>query len=110
MKNNFSIVFLTCIFAVSFYSCKSFKQPDFKGIENLKLSKLGLSQSTLKLDLVYYNPNNSKLQLKSAEGDAWLEGNLLGHFSMDTLIKIPALADFILPLKLEMNMKKLVQN
>ena len=110
MKNKISIVFLTCIFAVSFYSCKSFKQPDFKGIENLKLSKLGLSQSTLKLDLVYYNPNNSKLQLKSAEGDAWLEGNLLGHFSMDTLIKIPALADFILPLKLEMNMKKLVQN
>ena len=29
---------------------------------------------------------------------------------MDTLIKIPALADFSLPVKLEMNMKKLVQN
>jgi LEA14-like dessication related protein len=93
-----------------FPSCVSLKEPDFKGIENIRVSRLGLNESTLNLDLHYFNPNKSKLRLKKAEGDAWLDGNLLGHFTIDTLIKIPATGDFRLPVILEMNMKKLLQN
>ena len=110
MKNKIAAAFFSFVFLITFYSCKSFKQPDFRGIENLKLSKIGLSQSTLRLDLVYYNPNKTKLKLKSADGDTFLDGNLLGHFTIDTLINIPALGEFSLPVKLDMNMKKLLQN
>ncbi len=98
------------IFLFVFPSCVSLKEPDFKGVENIRVSRLGFNESTLNLDLHYFNPNKSKLKLKQAEGDAWLDGNLLGHFTIDTLIKIPATGDFRLPVMLEMNMKKLLQN
>ncbi|HQX97100.1 MAG TPA: hypothetical protein PLT02_09390, partial [Chitinophagaceae bacterium] len=47
-------------------SCGSIKDPEFQSIENIKLGKLGLSESTLNLDIVYSNPNNTRLKLKSA--------------------------------------------
>ena len=110
MKMRNTLITLSLFFLGGFCSCKSFKQPDFKGIENVRLSRLGLNESTLKLDLVYYNPNKSKLNLKYAQGDAWVDGNLLGHFTMDTLIKIQSLSDFKLPVNLQINMKRFLQN
>jgi len=93
-----------------FSSCKSIKSPEFRGIENVKLSHVGLNESTLQLDLHYYNPNKSKLKLKNAEGDAFIENNLLGHFVVDTLINIPGKDDFRMPVTLQINMKKMLQN
>jgi LEA14-like dessication related protein len=110
MKNRSFPFAVALIFLFILPSCVSLKEPDFKGIENIRVSRLGLNESTLNLDLHYFNPNKSKLKLKQAEGDAWLDGNLLGHFTIDTLIKIPANGDFRLPVMLEMNMKKLLQN
>jgi len=78
-------------------SCGSIKDPEFQSIENIKLGKLGLSESTLNLDIVYSNPNNTRLKLKSAEGEAWLDNNFLGHFTVDSLINIPANNLFRLP-------------
>ncbi len=110
MKNQSFTFTATLISLLILPSCVSLKEPDFRGIENIRISRLGLTESTLNLDLHYFNPNKSKLNLKQAEGDAWLDGNLLGHFTIDTLIKIPATGDFRLPVMLEMNMKKLLQN
>ena len=91
-------------------SCGSIKDPEFQSLENIKLGKLGLSESTLNLDIVYSNPNNTRLKLKSAEGEAWLDYNFLGHFTVDTLIKIPAKDLFRLPVKLKIDMSKIVQS
>lgn len=110
MKNLFSIIVISQLFLLTLISCGSLKEPDFKGMENVRVSRFGVNESTLNLDLHYFNPNKSKLKLKKAEGDAWLDDNLLGHFSIDTLIQIPANADFRMPVVLEMNMKKLLKN
>lgn len=79
-------------------------------IENVRVSRLGLIESSLTLSLHYFNPNNKRLKLKKAEGDAWLDGNPLGHFTIDTLIHIPARSDFRLPVKLSMDMSHFVEN
>ncbi len=79
-------------------------------IENVRFDRLGLNQSSLTLTLHYFNPNKNRLKLKRAEGDAWLDGNPLGHFSMDTLIHIPARSDFSLPVKMSMDMNHFVEN
>lgn len=102
------ILFLTPLLFLA--SCGKVKAPDFKRIENVRISKLGLSESILTLDLHYYNPNNFRVKLKEAEGDAWIENNLLGHFTIDTLVHIPANAEFILPVKLEVAMGKIFKN
>jgi LEA14-like dessication related protein len=110
MKKLFSIIAVSQFFLFTLSSCGSLKAPDFKGMENVRVGRLGANESSLNIDLHYFNPNKSKLKLKKAEGDAWIDDNLLGHFSIDTLIQIPANADFRMPVLLEMNMKKLLKN
>ena len=61
-------------------------------------------------DCHYFNPNRSRLKLKSAQGDAWIENNYLGHFTIDSLIHIPANGDFRLPVKLQVDMNKFFKN
>ena len=103
---SYFIPIMTCIL----HSCGSVTEPDFKGISNVNISKFGLNESTLSLDLHYFNPNNFRLKLKEAEGDAWIENNFLGHFVMDSLIHIPANGEFRLPVKLQVNKKKIIKN
>ena len=91
-------------------SCTRLKEPDFKGVENLKLGKLGLKKSILRADLHFYNPNQFRVILQRAEGDAWLEDNFLGHFTVDTLVEIEPKKDFWLPVNMEVDMSKLVKN
>jgi LEA14-like dessication related protein len=110
MKNSF-LPFLLCLAAVAFLpSCKSAKDPELKGIENVRIGRVGLSRSNLTFDMVFFNPNNYRMKLKEASGDAWLDGNPLGHFTVDSLVHIPALGDFRLPVRMEMDMKYLVEN
>lgn len=89
-------------------SCGEVREPEFNSIENVRVSKMGLKESTLTLDLLYFNPNKTSLKLKSAEGDAWIENNFLGHFTVDTLIRIPGNGNFRLPVKLQVDMSKIL--
>jgi LEA14-like dessication related protein len=91
-------------------SCTRLKEPDFKGVENLKLGKLGLKKSILRADLHFHNPNGFRLILQRAEGDAWIEDNFLGHFTVDTLVEIPSKEAFRIPVKMEVDMSKLAKN
>ena len=103
----FFLYFISVIFLCS---CGQIKEPDFKGIENVRVSKFGLSESTLSLDLHYFNPNKFRIKLKSAEGDAWIENSFWGHFTVDTLIHVPANGEFRLPVKLQVDMGKIFKN
>ena len=108
---NYTLAFLgTFLFPILLMSCSSFREPDFKGIENVKTTAISLSHTSLAIDLHYFNPNNTQIKLKNAEGDAWIDGTPLGRFFMDTLILIPAKADFRLPVKLELEMKSVLKN
>lgn len=98
------------LFILFLLSCGQIKEPDFRSIENVRVSKFGLNNSFLTLDLYYFNPNNFRLKLKHAEGDAWIENNYLGHFLIDTLVQVPAQGDFRLPVKLQVDMSKVLKN
>jgi len=86
-------------------SCRSFKQPELKAIENVKAPSLGFKNAVVTLDLHFYNPNKARVRFKHASGDAWVDGQKLGRFTVDSGMTIPAKADFWLPVKLEMEMK-----
>jgi LEA14-like dessication related protein len=104
----FFLIFLSI--AYTFFSCTTIKEPVFNGIDELEVTGMGLTGSTLSLHLNYFNPNRSGLQLKNAEGDAWMDETLLGHFKMDTSIKISGHSDFIVPVKLNVDMKNALKN
>jgi LEA14-like dessication related protein len=86
------------------------KDPVFKGIENVKLNRVGKAESAVTLDIRYHNPNSFRGLLKRAEGDAWMDSTYLGHFIVDTAVSIPANSEFLVPVKLAVDMNQIVKN
>lgn len=91
-------------------SCQAPKELIYRDFKNLKVDKMGFSATTLKVDLIYYNPNNFGLQLKYTDLDIYIDNNYLGHSSQDYQITIPRLAEFTMPLAIEVDMKNLLKN
>ena len=106
MNRLFFAVFVVFIMA----SCKSMKDPVFKGIENVNMGQVGVTESLITLDIRYHNPNNFNGSLKQAEGDAWMDSTYLGHFVADSTIDIPANGEFLVPVRLMMDMKQILKN
>ena len=98
------------IFSFLLSSCQAPKELVYRDFKNLKVEKLGFGSSTLKLDVIYYNPNNFGLQLKYADLDIFIDSNYLGHSSQDYQITIARLAEFTLPLQIDIDMQNLLKN
>jgi LEA14-like dessication related protein len=91
-------------------SCREPRELEYRDFKNLSTENLGFSSSTIKVDLVYYNPNNFGLQLKRTDLDVFINGNLLGHTAQDYQISIPRRGEFTLPLKIDVDMKNAYKN
>ncbi|MEO6289179.1 MAG: LEA type 2 family protein [Ginsengibacter sp.] len=95
---------------IVFCSCSSPKALEYKTYHNFSIQKLGFNNTTITLDLEYYNPNNFGLQLKNTDLDIFINGNRLGHSDSDTLISIPRRSNFILPIKFDVDMQNIFKN
>ena len=104
----YSTAIITTIFFAS--SCQAPKELVYRDFKNLKVEKVGFAATTLKVDLIYYNPNNFGLQLKYTDLDIYVDNNYLGHSTQDYQITISKLAEFTMPLAIEVDMKNLLKN
>ncbi|HMU10590.1 MAG TPA: LEA type 2 family protein [Ferruginibacter sp.] len=104
----YPILLLCFIFFAS--SCQAPKELEYRDFRNLKVEKIGFGSSSLKLDVIYYNPNNFGLQLKYTDLDIFIDGNYLGHSSQDYQISIQRLSEFTLPLQINLDMQNLLKN
>ena len=50
------------------------------------------------------------MQLRNSDLDIFIDGNLLGHSSFDTIITIPRNNTFILPVKFDVDMQNIFKN
>jgi LEA14-like dessication related protein len=91
-------------------ACRAPKDLVYKDFKNFSMDKLGFSSSSVKMNLVYYNPNNFGLQLKRTDLDIYIDGTYLGHTSQDYQVTIPKLADFQIPVKIDVDMKNIFKN
>lgn len=107
MKTLLTYLLLLLIIAAS---CSSPKMIEYRDYKNFSIEKLGFSNSQVKLDLEYFNPNNFGLQLRRTELDIYINNTFLGHSSSDTLINIPRNNTFLLPIKFDADMKNLFKN
>jgi LEA14-like dessication related protein len=98
------------VFALLFSACSKPKDFEYRDIRNIKMNQLGFSKSQLQMDLVYYNPNNFSVDLKKVDAKVYVEEVLLGEIHLDTLMKIPKLAEFGLPVSMELDMRNLLKN
>jgi len=108
-KNYFP--FLLFIAAVVFMtSCRTPKDLEFREFNNLSLENVGFTGANLKVDLVYYNPNNFRLELNRMDLDIYLDSTYLGHSTQEIQVAIPKREVFTIPLKIEVDMKNLLKN
>ena len=105
---SYSLLYL--IASIAILSCSSPKQLEYQTFNNFAVDKLGFNNSTASLDIVYYNPNNFGMQLRNSDMDIFVDGSMLGHSSIDTLIRIPRKDTFSLPVKFDVNMQNIYKN
>lgn len=91
-------------------SCHSPKDLVFKEFKNLSLDQLNFAGANLKVDLVYYNPNNFGLSLNRTDLDIFVDNTLLGHSSQNVQVSVPKRADFTIPLTINLDMKNILKN
>ena len=97
------------IMILAFMSCSAPKALEYQTYNNFKIENLGFNNSEVSLNLDY-NPNNFGLQLRKTDLDIFIDGNLLGHNSLDTLLLIPKRDTFNIPVKFNVNMKNVFKN
>jgi LEA14-like dessication related protein len=101
---------LSFLLTILLISCSTPKELEYRDFRNFTIDKLGFSSSAIKMDLVYYNPNNFGLQLKTTDLDIFLDNNYLGHTIQDELVSIPRREEFAIPIKIDVDMKNLLKN
>jgi LEA14-like dessication related protein len=91
-------------------SCSAPKELEYRDFKNFTIEKIGFSSSAIKMDLIYYNPNNFGLELNKLDLDIFLNNNYLGKTSQDYQISIPRREEFSIPIKIDVDMKNLLKN
>ena len=91
-------------------SCRAPKDLVYRDFKNFQVGKIGFSTSTVKMDLVYYNPNNFGLQLNRTDLDVYINDTYLGHTVQDLQITIPRQGEFSLPISMDVDMKNIFKN
>ena len=86
------------------------KELEYRDFRNFTVNKVGFFASTIRMDLVYYNPNNFSLQLRATDVDIFLENNYLGHTIQEMQLTIPSRAEFSIPISMDVDMKNLLKN
>lgn len=108
IKSNNLYIFTTL--TILLISCSTPKELEYRDIKNFTIDKIGFSATAIKMDMVYYNPNNFGLQLKTTDLDIFLDNNYLGHTVQEELVLIPRRAEFSVPVKIEVDMKNFLKN
>jgi LEA14-like dessication related protein len=102
------IILTTIISIFLFSSCKDVKDPELRGFDSVVVKEPGLKKSIIQVNVRYYNPNKFNARLKEAHGEAWVENIYLGTFKVDSLIKVPAKSEFVVPVDLTIETYKIL--
>ena len=103
MKTFISTLAVVFILLSSCGSSKNVQEPEFRDINNVRLIKVGVLQTTAGVDLIYYNPNDFGIQLTNAQGDVYIDNAYLGRFNLDEKVQVRKQAEFVLPVTFKLD-------
>jgi LEA14-like dessication related protein len=90
--------------------CKQPMAPDYRGIESVTITKIGINESRVAGNVIFYNPNNFHLQLKHADVTISINDKFAGHCLIDSTIQIPRLDSFLIPVSVNIDLKNIMSN
>lgn len=91
-------------------SCSKPQAFEYRDLKNFRVDSAGFTSSIVKMDLVYFNPNNFGVDLKNINCDVYLNQNYVGHYSLDTNMHIAKRSEFYVPSRMAVDMKNLIKN
>ena len=99
-----------CTLFVLLLSCSTPQGFEYKGLNNVKVNNVGFEYVDLSLNLVCYNPNNFRLDLKQVDCEVYIDNRYLGKYTLDTLMQIPKKQNFELPSQMRVSMGGVFKN
>jgi LEA14-like dessication related protein len=104
--------YIFCFFSLIIFSigCKQPMAPDYRGIESVTITKIGINESRVAGNVIFYNPNNFRLQLKHADVTISINDKFAGHCVIDSTIHIPKLDSFLIPVSVNIDLKNIMSN
>ena len=105
-----ALLFISALLTILLFSCAAPKDLEYRDFKNFTIEKPGFTSTTVKMDLVYYNPNNFGLQLNRTDLDIFIDNNYLGRTNQEYQVSIPRRAEFSIPISLDVDMKNLLKN
>lgn len=109
-KSQYILLAFIAILTNMLTSCSTPKSLEYRDFKNFAIDKLGVTTSAVKMDLIYYNPNNFGLQLKRADLDIYVDSTYLGHTTQEYQITLPRKREFSIPIKMDIDMKNIFKN
>jgi LEA14-like dessication related protein len=103
-------IFLLFCFIIIIAACNKPQSFEYRGMQNFKIDSIGLVNSKISLDLVYFNPNNFGVDLRNVSCDVYVNNNYLGKYVLDTLMHIPKRSEFAIPSSMHVDMKNVFKN
>jgi len=104
----FFFTFSFLLFILS--GCQQPQTPEYRGIESLLITKIGVNQSLVSGHIKFYNPNHYSLKMTHADVIILLEDKESGHCIIDSTINIPKLDSFYIPVSVSVNLGNIVSN
>lgn len=102
----FRYVVMACMIILGLSSCERPREKiQLKNIRDVVVD--ATSDPTLKANAVFFNPNNVKGKLKGIDVEIFLNGKKAANVRQDYDMKIPANAEFTVPLVVNLNIKEL---
>ncbi len=89
------------IVAAIFASCAKPKDLEFIDIQNIRMVKMGITESLIGVDIRFYNPNKQSVKLKDAAAKVYVNSSFLGDTRMDSTVSVPRRDTFSVPLVLK---------
>ncbi len=62
------------------------------------------------MELVYYNPNKFRVDIKKVDCEVFMNDQYLGRYQLDTLMRVPKKAEFALPSSMLVDMRGVYKN
>lgn len=96
---------LVVLITITVSSCKRPDQePQFLRIDNIEVTEVKGREALLNADAYFYNPNDMSMKLKNVDIDVEVEGKKIGKINHSTKTKVPANAEFKVPLDARFNL------
>ena len=109
-KLEYTLAILLAISISFLVGCTKPVAPEYRGVENFRVTALGVGESVVSADLSYYNPNGFKMKLKSGEVSVFVNERFIGKSVLDTATIIPARDSFLIPVSMKVDMKQFYAN